>query len=366
MAGAPSRASRRGILLLALVGAFALGAAPAFADGKSPLTATAEEKQRAQDLYQRGTQEYDAKQYAVARATFHASYEIVASPASRFMIARTLRDQLLLAAAYEEFERTEEEARALGSEERYRKITEESAKEKERLSLRIARITVHVKGAGEGATVQVGKRELPKERWDHPFPVPAGATSVVATAANGARVVRWVTAQAGKTVDVDLELGRGDAVGTTGAAAAPVPAPPPASPGEAKTFPAAVPPPSAGAAPKATPDAAHGPRRSLVPYAIASGAVGVAGFAVFGVAGAMTLATHSRLEGDCSADGACPHDRLSDVDAGRTQQTIANIGLVVGAAGTGAAITLFLLHGARSRSRSVGAGPGSVRLGGSF
>ena len=71
---------------------------------------------------------------------------------------------------------------------------------------------------------------------------------------------------------------------------------------------------------------ASGPRYR--PIAIAAGAVAVAGLATFAIAGAMSNGTYSDLKSACG-DRACPPDKASDIDAGETQQTIANVGLVV-------------------------------------
>jgi hypothetical protein len=68
----------------------------------------------------------------------------------------------------------------------------------------------------------------------------------------------------------------------------------------------------------------------------------VAGLVMFTVAGIMSRSTYSELEDSCGS-GPCPADRQDDIDAGQTQQTLANVGLAVGIVGVGAGVTLFLL-----------------------
>ncbi len=76
-----------------IAAAILLDAATASAQGMSPAAASEGEKRRAQELYEQATTLLDAKRIDEARAAFRASHEVVASPASRFMIACTLRDQ---------------------------------------------------------------------------------------------------------------------------------------------------------------------------------------------------------------------------------------------------------------------------------
>ncbi len=380
MPGGRRPRSSRGWLGLTL--ASLLVSPRAAADGKSPLVATPEEKKAAQTLYDQGAQEYALKAYPKARASFRASYDIVASPASRFMVARTLRDQLQIAEAHAEFERAASEARALSaSDDRYKKVAEESEKEAATLARFVGRLTVHVRD-GEGAKIQIGRRELAADRWGKPITVPAGANAVVATTRDGRRVGRWVRVPAGDSAEVELDL----APPAPPAEAPPAPMASRAGPGDTRTDRAPAAPSAKPAAPlaarapgptKEAPvaaaapapgDAPHAKRASLVPYAIVTGVVGVAGFATFAVAGAMNVATHARLEEACPG-GACPPDHADDIDAGRTQQTVANVGLVVGAVGAAAAVTLVAIELGRSpdgRSSALSIGPGTVAFGGAF
>src|SRR5688572_1019616 len=79
----------------------------AFAAGVSPLTASAQERRKAQARYEEGAKLFEAKRFPEALKAFQESYDIVASPNSHLMIARSLRDSGKLVAAYEEFGRVE-------------------------------------------------------------------------------------------------------------------------------------------------------------------------------------------------------------------------------------------------------------------
>ena len=104
------------------------------------------------------------------------------------------------------------------------------------------------------------------------------------------------------------------------------------------------------------------PASPLRTGAVIAGGFALAGLTTFVVAGAMSRATHADLEGACGG-GPCPPGHQNEIDRGRTQQTIANVGLGVAIAGAGAAITLFVLGTPKA---NVSAGLGDVRLSGSF
>src|SRR5258708_21299079 len=59
----------------------------------------------AQKVYLQGTAHYKAGRLLEALAAFRASYDMVASPNSHLMIARTLRDKGAIAQAYAEYDR---------------------------------------------------------------------------------------------------------------------------------------------------------------------------------------------------------------------------------------------------------------------
>jgi hypothetical protein len=106
-------------------------------------------------------------------------------------------------------------------------------------------------------------------------------------------------------------------------------------------------------------------------WAYVAGGVGVAGLATFGIFGAMSNSAYNSLDSSCP-NHACPPGKQSDVDAGKRDQTIANVGLVVGVVGLGAGVTLFIVSGhgkqekAGSEAMRVAVGPGSVGVDGRF
>ena len=111
----------------------------------------------------------------------------------------------------------------------------------------------------------------------------------------------------------------------------------------------------------------------LLPVAIAFGGVGVLGMGLFGVAGGLTLAAESELVDKCGENGPCTSaadDEL--VDSAQTKQTLANVGLIVGAVGLAAGVTFLVIDIAGSGSSDGSAqtefvvGPGFAGLQGRF
>ncbi|WP_437961244.1 hypothetical protein WME76_17480 [Sorangium sp. So ce119] len=135
---------------------------------------------------------------------------------------------------------------------------------------------------------------------------------------------------------------------TLGAPAASAPAAPrpPASPAAPPpATPAAPPPASPAASPLASPaapplvasPAAPPAEPSIPPLAWVAGGVGVAGLAVFAVAGALSLDAEADLRATCA-----PRCAADDVRAVRVQHAVADIGLGVGVVALGAAAWLYL------------------------
>jgi len=103
-----------------------------------------------------------------------------------------------------------------------------------------------------------------------------------------------------------------------------------------------------------------------------AGGVGVAGLATFAVFGILANSKYSDLEASCT-DGHCPPDLEDTQSSGKAFQTVANIGLIVGAVGVATSVTLFVIGGpaktepsADARLPQVRVGLGSVELKGSF
>jgi hypothetical protein len=319
-----------------------LGAALSFAAVRASAgdVQSAERDQRAgaQKTFEAGSKLYDTRHYEDALAAFRASYQIVASPNSRLMVARCLRDLGRNVEAYREYDAVAAEASRSG--ERYKSTGAAATEERDELRPKVALLTVRVADAPPAFTVKVGQATLAAGEIGAAVPFDAGPLVVTAEAPDGATARAEVTLTAGAASEVELRLAK--------KVEAPVAAPPPPAP--------VAPPPAPSSS---TP---------LRTWAYVAGGVGGAGLITFAIFGAMTSSKYSSLESACP-DKQCPPDKQGDIDAGKTYQTVANVGLGVGLVGIAAGATLFVLSLNQPKDESapkVGLGLGTATVSGRF
>jgi hypothetical protein len=199
---------------------------------------------------------------------------------------------------------------------------------------------VHLRAGGlpPGATVTVGGYPVAGPALEKPVVVAPGSTVVVARAEGYAELSRTVEVAAGGETEVTIQL---------------VPDRPSAPPPAATTV---APPETSGRSPLRT-------------AALVTGAFGVVNLAGFVVLGVIHNAKYSRLEDECP-NKQCPASLRDTADSGKTFQTLANTSLVIGAVGVSAGAILFAVS-TRSSARpatsaTIAAGPGSVRVLGTF
>ncbi len=96
----------------------------------------------------------------------------------------------------------------------------------------------------------------------------------------------------------------------------------------------------------------------------AATAVGAAGFVVFSIAGLKAKSVHDDLEAACGDEPCSDPGHRDDAARGKTYQSVANVGLVVGALGTltGGTLLLFGYGPAAERGPAVGLFPGGGTL----
>jgi len=304
---------------------FAASAPSAFAAGVTPGNETPVQRHQAESLFFRGKSYVVRKEYDKALADFHASLDIVASPNTRLLIARCLRDQGKLVAAYVEFERTLVEAKELvGVDPRYGRAIEGAQDDLKAIEPKIGFVTVHVTNATDATTVTIAHEEIRRAAWGEPAPVAVGTSEIVVATPGRAPIQTTITVAAAQRKAIDI-----DAAGTgDGSPSA-----------------------SAGGGPPA-PSSAPSDRAGLRPFAYVAAGVGVAGLATFVVAGATANSKYSDLQSSCP-NGACPPAKGDEISSGKTAQTIANVGLVVGIVGAGAGVTLYVLSMPRHATESA-------------
>ena len=300
--------------------------ASALAAGVDPAQATAVQREQAQALFGKGKKLYDAGKYADALVEFRGSIEIVQSPNTRLYVARTLREMGRLVEAYAEFGRTAAEAKEHEHEDgRYGKAAQAALAERADLGKKLGFVRLAIQGASDDSKLVVGGNEVVRAGWVEPVPTMPGTVDVTLTTGNN-EVKRTATVAAGQTVDVSLDVGTATAVTT----------PPP-------------PPPS-------TPDTAGG-MPIWRPLWIGGYGVGAVGLVMFAVGGAMSNGTFSDVKAACPS-APCPPSQASLVARGQREQTIANVGLVIGLVGVALGTTFLVLDlTSKKKSQDPGAPP---------
>jgi hypothetical protein len=300
----------------------------ASASGVSPLDATPEQKKEAMDHFMAGKHAFESKDWAKAVAELRASLAVVESPNARLELARALRDSDQRSDAWAEYGRAIENATELAAkEERYAKTADAATSEREELGAKLAFVTVSVAHAPAGASLKVGGRPFPQSQWSSPIVTAPGAVDVVLVDADDKELAR-------KTVSVAVGEDAPVALDPTAAPSGPVLKGKDDSDDEEKSDTSERSRRAADVAPPSSPT-------KLRPYAYVAGGIGVAGIATFAVFGLMSNSAFSDLQSACHP--GCPPDKRSEVDQGRMQQTVANIGLAAGLVGLAAGATFWFL-----------------------
>lgn len=302
------RVSFRSLAALTLVTS-CLAAAPAFAQpGAKP---SKEQVQQATSAFQKGMGHWEKKQYAEALAAFQQSYDTVPSPNSLLYVARCHAQLGDSAKAFATFDRVDVEATArVASEPKYGPTRDTARVERDELKAKLVLLQVKVANAGEG-TLKVGNLEVPHQRWADPIPAAPGAIEITLTTPSGT-VKKSVEGKAGEKLEVLVDASPQPTAPVTGPTTQPEPA------------------------------KAKEPLHPLVLGSLAGFGVGVVGIVMFAAGGSMSNDTYKKLEASCGT-GRCPESLRGDVEGGKTQQAVANAGLVIGGVGLAAGATMLVL-----------------------
>lgn len=319
------RASLVFLLSLGLVSALP---SAAHAAGVSPAAATPVQREQAQRRFLKGRELYGAKKYEAALTELHASLDIVASPNTRLYVGRCLRDMGRTVAAYVELGRVAVEAKELVHEDaRYEQAAAAASSERALLEPKLGFVEVAVTHAAPETALRVSGDEVRRGGWAEPVPVAPGRVTVVVETPGKPPITESVDVGAGERKEIAID-----------AAADPPASDVVAAPRDERAI-------------EAAPSDARGWMR---PLAFATAGVAAAGLATFVVAGAMANGTYSDLEKACGG-GPCAPGREGDISTGRTQQTLANVGLGVFAAFAATSVTLFVLGAPKKDATGVSA-----------
>jgi hypothetical protein len=314
----------------------------AHAAGVEPAKATPVQREQAQSRFIKGRELYNAKKYELALVELSASLDIVASPNTRLYVGRCLREMGRTVAAYAELGRTAVEAKELlRDDSRYEKAAHAANDERAALAPKLGFLDVRVTHATPETTLKVSNDDVRRGGWEEPVPVVPGTATILVETPGHPPVQQQIDVAAGehKSVAIDaVPEGASDAVATT--AVAPEPS-------------------------------SSDSTSKLRPVMYVTAGLAVVGLATFVIAGAMANGTYSDLKSACG-NSPCPPGHESDISAGKTQQTFANVGLVVFVVSAAATATLFFVTSPKkssspsAASARVTAGPSFVGLQGAF
>ncbi|MFT3767746.1 MAG: serine/threonine-protein kinase [Minicystis sp.] len=267
--------------------------------------------QKATALYLKGSELFKAKKFIPALEQFRLSYQTVPSPNSHLYIARCLAALGETREAWLEFDKVAEEAAARAATEAKYAPTRDSANvERDELTPKLGLVTIDVLRPERGSAVYIGTLRVSQDRWSRPYPIEPG-THEVRVETPGRPVVKTTLAiRGGERRAVQLDAGVGG-----------------------------------GATHGPTPVASGSKMSPLRIGGIVAAGVGVAGFAMFAAGGILSSGTYSDLKTTCGGDtGGCHGLDVSDqISKGKTQQAIANAGLIIGAVGVAAGVTMIVI-----------------------
>ena len=325
----------------------ALASAPALAAGVDPANATPVQREQAQTHFLKGKASFDKNDMPGALEEFRASLEIVASPNARLYVARTLREMGRLVEAYAEFGRTAAEAKEHEREDgRYGKAAEAALAERSAIAPQIGFVQLNIKNSTDATNVTVAGSPLVRAGWADPVPVKPGEVEVEVVTPGVLPIRKSLKISAGQKTPLEIDAG----VGGTGDASNP------GTPQPIKEAPHTD---------------SHAGKGWMLPVAIVGGGVGVVGLVMFAAAGAASQSTYDDLKKKCGTS-PCPSSLAGEVSSGKTQQAVANTGLVIGLLGLAVGATFFTLWLLPSKqapsqpSAALVIGPGSLGVAGTF
>lgn len=292
-------------------------------------------------------------------AAFQESYDALPDPKALLMLARIQRDNGELLKARATYQKARAAAEAAEADGHGSRATLDEIKNEVRdIDGVLGFITIELSHAPPGTRVSIDGSDVTGE-LGKPIRAEPGPLVITATAPGGLEKSENAMVKAGQSSSVTLAFGWS---GKSDEALA-----------EAPEDESEAPPP-----PEKKPESKQ-PANTTRTLAWVAGGVGVVGITAFAVFGSMSASKFKQLEGDCPQNHCDP--RLEDdKNTGKTWQTVANVGLIVGAVGLGAAITLFAIggpreaahadshaaHGDKPAQAKLELGLGRVALSGSF
>lgn len=288
-----------------LVVALAL-AAPAPA-AHAAEAATAAGEQQAAAKFRSGIERYDARDFAGALALFQEAWQLSHSPNARLYVARCFAEQGRNVEAHTELTGVIVDATASG-DARYERTREAAQAELTVIGLRVAKLVITLPDLLPGLSVTVNDAAVTEEQLGIPLVLAPGKHHIAATATGMKPLERDVDVAAGQSKTVTLALS-----------------------------------PAAEERPRPEP----APRRSgglgaVRTAGLVTAGAGVAGLGLFAVTGLMAKSKYDSVHDACGGTRCADDKYASDIDSGKSLQTVANVSLVFGSLALVAGGSFFL------------------------
>jgi len=308
-------------------------AMPVFLAPAAARADTEDPRDDAKRLFSQGSAAFLARKYAEALVDLRASYKLVPSPNSGLLIARCLRELNRRVEAVEMYGAVAVDARRRAAEgdAKYAQTADVASTEGNAVRATLGTIRVRVAHPPPGSQVEIDNAPTPVTDAELVVLHPPGDVTVKFKPRTGAEQSQRATVAAGAEVRMEFTP-------------AEMAAPPPVEPPTRRAAPIVPGAPSQGEPPS-----------WALPAALVAGGVAIVGAGVFVGFGLKSDSTYKDLAAKCGAEGCGAEDRAV-ADEGKRDQTIANVGLVVGIAGAASAITFLLLRAYAPRSASAMAG----------
>jgi hypothetical protein len=321
---------------------------PSFAQARAdaPAQPTAAAEAAAKTKFSDALKLYKSGNVAEALPLFRDVAESTRSPNAELYVGYCLAQSGKRADAYKAFALVLKQI-AEHPDEKYEPTREAAEAQLAILNVRLAKIVILLTDAPPGLAVTLDVVAVEEKTLGSSIVVEPGTHRVEASGSGLSPVRREVNLEGGelKTLNLSVkktEEGKPSRELSLAPATAPAPSPPPAA------------------------ESKHPVRTA----GYVTGAVGVAGLAVFAITGMMAKSTFDTLDRECGAAGCSDAGHLGDVDRGKSLQTVANVGLVVGVLGVVGGGTMILLGGGKSKEAGARAwlspGGGMVSYGGTF
>ena len=295
------------------------GAVPVLTAPRVAHAQTEDDREEAKRLFSQGSTAFLAKRYTEALESLRVSYKLVASPNSGLLIARCLRElgRSVDAVAMYDAVTLDARRRAAEGDTKYAQTADVATAEGSVVRATLGTVRVRVAHPPPGARVEIDGIGVPATDAELVVLHAPGDVLVKLKPRTGADQSQRATLAAGGELRMEF----------TAAEVAPTP-----------IEPAPVVPPREGEPPSWT-----------VPAAVVGGGLALAGAGAFIGFGLKSQSIYDELQSACGSAG-CGPERRARAYEGKRDQTIANVGLVVGIAGAAAAVAFLLIHAYSPRS----------------